>query len=78
MVPPRDRRVKWEGRLLPLMARPFEWVRVHPVKNYAQARQVVYRLRRGHIARPPGVWDFRHAEVEGRWWVFAQFQGASR
>lgn len=73
----RQGEMDWRERLLPLMARPGDWARVHEMNRHS-AWTLVSQLRRGIKNRPEGRWEFlarTNQNDKSKAYIYARYLG---
>lgn len=62
----------WWDRLAPLSERPGEWAVVYETHNASTARKYASNLTSGRYNLPPGRYEFRGQERDGKGAIYAR------
>jgi len=65
----------WVEQLRPLMEHQGVWFRVRESRNAKAAKSVANSLNRKETRVPDGTWSFRSGAKDGKWYVYARYDG---
>lgn len=69
--PTQHQRGKWEHVLNQVKERPGQWARIAEYETVRPARALAHNLKRGHIRKRDGEWEFSTRENR----VYARYLG---